>query len=99
MKSLSPFSLPRLYAKPQPKAFLTRARAFHVSHRANVAPSAVRRAVAQAAVGSYSGEEEGDHVLSSPSALARKISARVLPKLPRPDVRKVLVVGSGGLSI
>jgi hypothetical protein len=38
-------------------------------------------------------------VLNSPSELARKISAKVLPKLPRPDVKKVVVVGSGGLSI
>ncbi|KAH8103741.1 hypothetical protein DFH11DRAFT_1767860 [Phellopilus nigrolimitatus] len=35
----------------------------------------------------------------SPSELARKISAKVLPKMPRPDVRKVVIVGSGGLSI
>ncbi len=38
-------------------------------------------------------------MLNSPSELARKISARVLPKIPRPDVKKVLIVGSGGLSI
>ncbi|KEI37999.1 uncharacterized protein L969DRAFT_51585 [Mixia osmundae IAM 14324] len=38
-------------------------------------------------------------VLNSPSELARKISASVLPKLQKPNVRKVLVVGSGGLSI
>lgn len=37
--------------------------------------------------------------LSTPSDLARKISAKVLPKLVKPDVKKVLVVGSGGLSI
>ncbi|KAH9942217.1 carbamoyl-phosphate synthase [Epithele typhae] len=33
------------------------------------------------------------------AAIARKISAKVLPKIPRPDVHKVLIVGSGGLSI
>lgn len=37
--------------------------------------------------------------LSSPSDLARKLSEAVLPRIPRPDVKKVLVVGSGGLSI
>ena len=61
-------------------------------------PSVPRRAVAAPAVGSYT-PKEGEHVLNSPSELARKISAKVLPKLPRPDVRKVLIVGSGGLSI
>ncbi|KAG6837068.1 hypothetical protein H0H93_015336 [Arthromyces matolae] len=60
-------------------------------------PTNTLRAVAAPAVGSYA--KEGEHVLNSPSELARKISARVLPKLPRPDVQKVLVVGSGGLSI
>jgi len=56
------------------------------------------RAIAAPAVGSYV-PKEGEHVLNSPSELARKLSARVLPKLPRPDVRRVVVVGSGGLSI
>jgi len=37
--------------------------------------------------------------LSSPSDLARKLSESVLPRIPRPNVKKVLVVGSGGLSI
>lgn len=60
--------------------------------------SAPRYAVAAPAVGSYAPSDD-EHVLSSPSELARRISARVLPKLPRPDVRKVVVVGSGGLSI
>ncbi|KAF8516858.1 carbamoyl-phosphate synthase [Hysterangium stoloniferum] len=61
-------------------------------------PSSPLRAVAVPAVGSYT-RKDGDPVLSSPSELARKLSAEVLPKLPRPDVRKVVVVGSGGLSI
>ncbi|KAF8967955.1 carbamoyl-phosphate synthase [Flammula alnicola] len=56
------------------------------------------RAVAAPAVGSYA-PKEGEHVLNSPSEIARKISAKVLPKIPRPDVRRVVVVGSGGLSI
>lgn len=60
--------------------------------------STPRAAVANAAVGDYTGKED-EHVLSSPSALARKISARVLPKIARPDVHKVVIVGSGGLSI
>lgn len=37
--------------------------------------------------------------LQSPSELARKLSEAALPLIPRPDVKKVLVVGSGGLSI
>ncbi|GAA6036605.1 hypothetical protein JCM8097_001248 [Rhodosporidiobolus ruineniae] len=40
------------------------------------------------------------HSGSSASAdYARKLSQSVLPKLERPDVKKVLIVGSGGLSI
>lgn len=75
------------------------ARHFHISCT-RLAPSPTKpvRAVARSAVGSY-GHEEGEHVLNSPSELARKISAKVLPKIPRPDVNKVLIVGSGGLSI
>lgn len=53
-------------------------------------------AVAAPAVGSYNSSEP---TLNSPSELARRISAKVLPRLEKPDVRKVLVVGSGGLSI
>lgn len=53
-------------------------------------------AVAAPAVGSYNDSEP---TLNSPSELARRISAKVLPRLEKPDVRKVLVVGSGGLSI
>lgn len=53
-------------------------------------------AVAAPAVGSYN---ESEPTLNSPSELARRISAKVLPRLEKPDVRKVLVVGSGGLSI
>ncbi|KZV74009.1 carbamoyl-phosphate synthase [Peniophora sp. CONT] len=54
------------------------------------------RAVADSAVFT---PKDGERVLNSPSELARRISAKVLPKLPRPDVRKVVMVGSGGLSI
>ncbi|KAE9408742.1 carbamoyl-phosphate synthase [Gymnopus androsaceus JB14] len=63
-----------------------------------LAPTNPLRAVAAPAVGSYV-PKDGEHVLNSPSELARKISAKVLPKLPRPNVQKVVVVGSGGLSI
>ena len=56
------------------------------------------RAVAAPAVGSY-GQIDDAPTLNSPSELARRISAKVLPRLEKPDVRKVLVVGSGGLSI
>ncbi|KAJ6631613.1 hypothetical protein B0H10DRAFT_2159839 [Mycena sp. CBHHK59/15] len=62
------------------------------------APTPSLRAVAAPAVGAYA-PKEGEHVLNSPSELARRISAKVLPKIPRPDVQKVVVVGSGGLSI
>jgi carbamoyl-phosphate synthase large subunit len=54
-------------------------------------------AVAAPAVGSYGPSDEP--TLNSPSELARRISSKVLPKLEKPDVKKVLVVGSGGLSI
>lgn len=61
-------------------------------------PASRSYAVAAPAVGSY-GQVDGEPTLNSPSELARRISAKVLPKLEKPDVRKVLVVGSGGLSI
>lgn len=73
-------------------------RYFHCSPQRFVTQTHPLRAVAAPAVGSYT-PKEGEHVLNSPSELARKISAKVLPKLPRPDVQKVVVVGSGGLSI
>lgn len=55
-------------------------------------------AVAAPAVGNY-GQVDGKATLNSPSEIARRISAQVLPQLEKPDVKKVLVVGSGGLSI
>lgn len=76
-----------------------RVRSLHASAvRAISIPTKPLRAIAAPAVGSYAPKND-EHVLSSPSELARKISAKVLPKLPRPDVRKVVIVGSGGLSI
>jgi carbamoyl-phosphate synthase large subunit len=76
------------------------ARSLHVSPtRLLPAPTPALRARAASAVGDYGSSLDDDPVLSSPSALARKLSAAVLPKLPRADVRKVLLVGSGGLSI
>lgn len=75
------------------------ARSFHSTpHRALFFPTHTLRAVAAPAVGSYI-PKDGEHVLNSPSEIARRISAKVLPKLPRPDVKKVVIVGSGGLSI
>jgi carbamoyl-phosphate synthase large subunit len=75
------------------------ARFFHSTpQRALFFPTNVLRAVAAPAVGSYV-PKDGEHVLNSPSEIARRISAKVLPKLPRPDVKKVVIVGSGGLSI
>ncbi|KAF9819531.1 hypothetical protein IEO21_01995 [Rhodonia placenta] len=73
-------------------------RQYHATRPRAAVPTRPVQAVARAAVGSYS-PQDGEHVLNSPSELARKISAKVLPKIPRPDVRKVLIVGSGGLSI
>ena len=75
-------------------------RFFHTSRSSAFALSQTKplRARAAPAVGSYV-PKDGEHVLNSPSDIARKISARVLPKLPRPDVKRVVVVGSGGLSI
>lgn len=76
-------------------------RSFHSTPRrlsSFLSPTAPLRAVATPAVGSYT-PKEGDHVLNSPSDIARRLSASVLPNLPRPDVQKVVVVGSGGLSI
>ena len=74
-------------------------RTFTTIPRSRVAPTVGRRsyAVAAPAVGSYGPSDEP--TLNSPSELARRISAKVLPKLTKPDVKKVLVVGSGGLSI
>ncbi|KAJ9111702.1 hypothetical protein QFC19_001062 [Naganishia cerealis] len=57
------------------------------------------RAIAAPAVGDYHKAESGEPTLNSPSELARRISSKVLPRLEKPDVKKVLVVGSGGLSI
>ncbi|KAF8756384.1 Carbamoyl-phosphate synthase [Rhizoctonia solani] len=65
-------------------------RSLHVSRPLRIAPSPRTLAVAAPAVGDYA--PKNDHVLSSPSELARKISARVLPQLHRPDVRKVVAM-------
>ena len=75
-------------------------RSFHTARVVSFAFSHTepRCAIAAPAVGSYA-PKEGEHTLSSPSELARKISAKVLPKIPRPNVQRVVVVGSGGLSI
>jgi len=80
----------RVFSRPFRPVLPTRSSAFHTS--------SPRAAVANTPVGDYSSKRD-EHVLSSPSALARRISARVLPKIARPDVHKVVIVGSGGLSI
>jgi carbamoyl-phosphate synthase large subunit len=72
-----------------PRLSPTFVRAIHATARV--------RAVAAPAVGNYTPTD--GPTLNSPSELARRISAKVLPKLEKPDVKKVLVVGSGGLSI
>ncbi|KAL7419244.1 carbamoyl-phosphate synthase (glutamine-hydrolyzing) cpa2 [Cryptotrichosporon argae] len=69
-----------------------------LASRAALRPHARSYAVAAPAVGNYA-QVDGQATLNSPSELARRISAKVLPRLTKPDVKKVLVVGSGGLSI
>ncbi len=74
-------------------------RRFHLTVTCHFpAPTAVARAIATPSVGDFV-PQDGERVLNSPSELARRLSAKVLPKLPRADVRKVVMVGSGGLSI
>ncbi|KAI0309955.1 carbamoyl-phosphate synthase [Amylostereum chailletii] len=74
-------------------------RSLHISPVTRfIQPTLPTRAVAAPSVGDFV-PQDGERVLNSPSELARRISAKVLPKLPRPDVRKVVMVGSGGLSI
>ncbi|KAF8551994.1 carbamoyl-phosphate synthase, partial [Imleria badia] len=53
--------------------------------RARIAPTNPLRAIAAPAVGSYA-PKDGEHVLNSPSELARKLSAKVLPQLDRPKL-------------
>ena len=75
------------------------ARLFHLTATCHLpTPTTVARAIAAPSVGDFV-TQDGERVLNSPSELARRLSAKVLPKLPRPDVRKVVMVGSGGLSI
>jgi carbamoyl-phosphate synthase large subunit len=75
------------------------ARPFHLTATRRLpVPTAVVRAIAAPSVGDFA-PKDGERVLNSPSEIARRMSAKVLPKLPRPDVRKVVMVGSGGLSI
>jgi carbamoyl-phosphate synthase large subunit len=61
-----------------------------------VSSTSTRHAIAAPAVGDYAPKEKDG---SQAFGLARAISARVLQSSPRPDIRKVLLVGSGGLSI
>ncbi|KAI0260176.1 carbamoyl-phosphate synthase [Gloeopeniophorella convolvens] len=100
MGLLGPIRCTPLKALAGPLALAKRpARSFHLSApRRLPAPTHVARAVAAPSVGDYA-PKDGERVLNSPSELARRISAKVLPKLPRPDVKKVVMVGSGGLSI
>lgn len=61
--------------------------------------SARGRAVAAPAVGTFHAADDSDATLHSPSNLARKLSARVLPSFRQENLSKVVVLGSGGLSI
>ncbi|KAI0036167.1 carbamoyl-phosphate synthase [Vararia minispora EC-137] len=98
MGVLGPLALPRSYLR-YPLVSSVRTRGLHVSAiRSFTHPTLPTRAVAAPSVGDFV-PKDAERVLSSPSELARRISAKVLPKLPRADVRKVVMVGSGGLSI
>ena len=70
-------------------------------HPTSLAKRCLSSTTARAAVAQSSvlGGGEGSGEMNSPSELARKISAAVLPKIDKPNVKRVLVVGSGGLSI
>lgn len=99
MGLLSPIRLSLARAQPIARPAPPAARALHLSAPRRFArPSLPARAVAAPSVGDYA-PQDGERVLNSPSELARRISAKVLPKLPRADVKKVVMVGSGGLSI
>lgn len=93
--------LRQLVAPARTSALLKAARSFATSPAARAfRPSLAVRAVAAPAVGDYNSPADGsESTLNSPSELARRISAKVLPKLVKPDVKRVMVVGSGGLSI
>jgi len=93
------FTPPRAPLRAAATALRAPRRCFHPAPpRRHPAATPPARAIATPSVGDFV-PKDGDRVLNSPSDLARRISARVLPKLPRADVRKVVVVGSGGLSI
>lgn len=84
----------------RPTSVAVRPRTFTTLRNARIVPQNLSKrsyAVAAPAVGSYGPTDEP--TLNSPSELARRISAKVLPRLEKPDIKKVLVVGSGGLSI
>ena len=72
---------------------LLRSPAVHAGRGRPLSTTAARKDAAATTTAPESG------TLTSPSDLARKLSEAVLPRIPRPDVKKVLVVGSGGLSI
>ena len=60
-------------------------------------PTTVARAIATSSVGDFA-PKDGERVLISPSEIHAGCQL-VLPKLPRPDVRGVVMVDSGGLCI
>ncbi|GAA5972250.1 hypothetical protein JCM11641_002374 [Rhodosporidiobolus odoratus] len=97
----------RLRTAPTPARSL---RAFSTTPRRSFVHDLTRRAEVQEHLAPTQSEELVDissqfkHIqtkdgTSAASDLARKLSQAVLPKLERPDVKKVLIVGSGGLSI
>jgi hypothetical protein len=86
------------------------ARAFTTTPRRNFVVDLTRRAEVKEPLAPTQNEDLVDissqfkHIqtkdgTSAASDLARRLSQAVLPKLERPDVKKVMIVGSGGLSI
>ncbi|GAA5980761.1 hypothetical protein JCM10908_001769 [Rhodotorula pacifica] len=96
----------RLRSAPAARA----ARAFTTTPRRNFVVDLTRRAEVKDTIAPTQNEDLVDissqfkHIqtkdgTSAASDLARRLSQAVLPKLERPDVKKVMIVGSGGLSI
>ena len=92
LSSPSSSSLRAFSSAPSPS---TR-RAFSTSLRRREAPTTAGEQVDISSQFQHIQTKDGT---SAASDLARRLSQAVLPKLERPDVKKVLIVGSGGLSI
>ncbi|GAA5995115.1 carbamoyl-phosphate synthase (glutamine-hydrolyzing) CPA2 [Rhodotorula paludigena] len=100
----------RLRASPSVSGSARSLRAFTTTPRRNFVVDLTRRAEVKDTIAPTQDPDLVDissqfkHIqtkdgTSAASDLARRLSQAVLPKLERPDVKKVLIVGSGGLSI